>query len=526
MTDGGNPMKSIFQTVAGLTLGAAPVLLGQQPCADLAKFQIPGTAITITKAEQVPAAAPGTTRISELAPATVPVALPSYCRVDGVIDQRTGVGGRTYGIGFAVALPDNWNARFLFQGGGGLNGYILLPLGAGAAGDNPALARGYAVVTTDTGHQGAVFDGSFFEDQQASLDFYYVAIGRVAVVAKEIVARHYGRAPAHSYFVGCSTGGREAMIMSQRYPSYFDGIVAGDPAMRTGHSNLGLAYMEAAFNAAAPKDAAGTPLPAQLFSDGDRKLIVGALLKACDEKDGLKDGMIFQAKACDFDPAILGCTGAKTEICLTERQVAGLKKAFAGPKDSRGNAIYPGFPYDAGIADQSFIPGLLRGVRIPVAPPSLATEFDADKAAAAVNADVNARLGDTTATKLSTFSGHGGKLLFYHGLSDPWFSPLDTLGYYEKMTRDNGGAGRVQAWSRLYLVPGMGHCGGGSATLDSFDMLSAVTDWVEKGTAPDAVVATGKAFPGRSRPLCVYPKHAQYSGQGDPNDAKNFACRE
>ena len=514
-------MKSIF-----LTIMAAPLLLGQQPCADLAKFQMPGMSITITKAEQVPAAAAGTVRVNPAAPVMVPAALPSYCRVDGVIDQRTGVGGKSYGIGFAVTLPDNWNSRFLFQGGGGLNGSVQMPLGAGAAGNNPGLARGYAVVTTDTGHQGAVFDGSFFADQQASLDFYYVAIGRVAVLAKEIIARHYGRAPAHAYFVGCSTGGREAMIMSQRYPMYFDGIVSGDPAMRTGYSNLGLAYMEAAFNAAAPKDAAGKPLPNQVFSDSDRKLIVGSLLKTCDEKDGVKDGMIFEPRACDFDPAILSCTGAKTDSCLTRSQVAGLKKAFAGPKDAHGNPIYPGFPYDAGIADRSNLPGLLVGVRIPVAPPSLATEFDAEKAAAAVASDFNARIGDPSATKLSTFAGHGGKLLFYHGLSDPWFSPLDTIAYYEKMSKENGGAEGVQAWSRLYLVPGMGHCRGGSATLDDFDMLSAVTDWVEKGIAPDAVIATGKAFPERSRPLCAYPKHAQYTGQGDPEDAKNFACRE
>jgi pimeloyl-ACP methyl ester carboxylesterase len=506
---------------AYLMIVAAPLLLAQRPCGELASLQMPGAAITITKTEQVPAAAAGTVRINPLGPAMVPVALPAYCRVDGVIDQRTGAGGKKYGIGFSVALPDNWNTRFLMQGGGGLNGNVGLPLGAGSAGDNPGLARGFAVASTDSGHQGAIFDGSFFEDQQASLDFYYAAIGRVAALAKEIVARHYGRAPAHSYFVGCSTGGREAMIMSQRYPTFFDGIVAGDPAIRTGHSNLGLAYMEAAFNAAAPKDAAGKPMPADLFSDGDRKLIVGALLKTCDEKDGLKDEMIFAAKACDFDPSILSCAGAKTESCLTPRQVAGLKKAFAGPE-----GIYPGFPYDAGIGDQSFIPGLLRGPRSPVAAPSLRTEYDAAKEAAAVNADVNSRLGDATATKMSTFSGHGGKLLLYHGLSDPWFSPLDTLGYYEKMSRENGGADKVQNWSRLYLVPGMGHCVGGSAARDSFDMLSAITDWVEKGTAPDEVVATGRAFPGRSRPLCSYPKHAQYLGQGDSNDAKNFACRE
>lgn len=159
-------------------------------------------------------------------------------------------------------------------------------------------------------------------------------------------------------------------------------------------------------------------------------------------------------------------------------------------------------------------------------PPVDAAKFDAAREAARVAADVNARLGDSLWTNLATFSGHGGKLLFYHGLSDPWFSPLDTVEYYENLIRDNGGRGKVESWSRLYLVPGMGHCQGGSATLDHFDMVTAITDWVEKGTPPDTVTATGRAFPGRSRPLCSYPKYAYYTGQGDPNDARNFVCRE
>ncbi len=251
-----------------------------------------------------------------------------------------------------------------------------------------------------------------------------------------------------------------------------------------------------------------------------------SILKTCDEKDGVKDGLIFAPHACDFDPAILSCKSAKTDSCLSAQQVAGLKKAFAGPKDALGNQIYPRFPFDAGIADRSAIPGLLLGPRIPVAPPSLATDFDAGKAVAAVEGNFNARMGDATWTNLTSFSGHGGKLLFYHGLSDPWFSPLETVRYYESMTTDNGGRERAEAWSRLYFVPGMGHCRGGSATLDHFDMLSAVTEWVEKGTPPDSVVATGESLPGLSRPLCSYPKHAQYTGQGDPKDAKNFTCRE
>lgn len=507
-------------------LAAAPAVWAQaaHSCPEMAHFRAPGVSLTISKADTVPASAPGTMRISPMFPGVVGVAVPAFCRVDGVLDQRTGADGKSYGVGFALALPDSWNGRFLFQGGGGLNGAVNPPLGMQAAGDAPALARGFAVVSTDSGHKGSVFDGSFFRDQQASLDFYYVAIGRVAVLAKQMIAWYYGRPATHSYYDGCSTGGREAMIMSQRYPDYFDGIVAGSPAMRTGYSNLALGFIGAVFGQAAPKDAPGKPQPEKLLSDADRKLILSALLDKCDAKDGLKDGMIFNSRGCDFDPAALTCAGAETEGCLNAAQAQALKKAFAGPKTLHGDAIYPGFPYDAGIADSAGLPGLLHGPRIPVPVPTSAADFDADREAARIAADANGLLGDSLWTNLSTFAAHG-KLLFYHGMSDPWFSALDTLGYYERMARDTGRA-PVTSWSRLYLVPGMGHCQGGSATLDQFDMLTAVVDWVEKGQAPDSVIATGRAFPGRSRPLCPYPQHAQYSGKGDPNDARNFVCQE
>jgi feruloyl esterase len=465
-------------------------------CSDMTAFQAPGIPVTITKAE----------RVSDN--------LPARCRIDGVLDQRTGAGGKAYGIGFALSLPDNWNGRFLFQGGGGLNGSVQNPVGAQAAGDASALTRGFAVVTTDTGHKGTGgFDSGFMADQQAALDFYYVAIGRIAPLAKDLIAHYYGKAAEHSYYVGCSTGGREAMLMSQRYPSYFDGIVAGDPAIRTGHSNIGLAYFEAALDAITPK-----------LTDSDKKLVVDAIINTCDEKDGLKDGLIFNTQACNFKPSQLTCSGAKTDTCLTTAQASGLEKAFAGPKDSRGNTIYPAFPYDAGILDPTGIPGILRsGGRSPVNP-STSSEFDAEKAAYSLNP--TALTGDALWTNLSSFSGKGGKLIFYHGMSDPWFSPLDTLGYYEKMSRDNAGLDKVKNWSRLFLVPGMGHCQGGTATVDGFDMLSAIVDWVEKGKAPDSVVAKSRTAPARSRPLCAYPAYAQYNGTGDPQDAKNFTCRQ
>ena len=228
--------------------------------------------------------------------------LPAHCRVNGIVDKRTGADGKTYGIRFAVALPENWNGNFLQQGGGGLNGTVGEPIGNQAVGDKPALARGFAVASSDTGHQstGGGFDGSFMQDQQAALDFEFVAIGRLTVLAKQIIAAYYGKPPAHSYYVGCSTGGREAMLMSQRYPLYFDGIVVGSPAMRTGHSNLATRTVTVALNSVAPKDASGKPGPA--LSDSEKKAFIAKLLDACDARDGVKDGMIFDAAGCTFRP--------------------------------------------------------------------------------------------------------------------------------------------------------------------------------------------------------------------------------
>src|SRR5262249_8132788 len=157
-------------------------------------------------------------------------------------------------------------------------------------------------------------------------------------------------------------------------------------------------------------------------------------------------------RGCVYDPAVLTCSGAKTDSCLTAQQVSAFKKSFAGPKDPEGNQIYPGFPYDAGIGDASQLPGLLNGPRIPVAPPSTATEFDARAAEVRIMSDSLGRIGDTTVANLSSFASHNGKLIFYHGMSDPWFSPLDTLGYYEKMAAANGGLAKVSDWSRMYRV--------------------------------------------------------------------------
>ncbi|HEX4004470.1 MAG TPA: DUF6351 family protein [Candidatus Acidoferrales bacterium] len=509
---------------------AAPEIAPAQKCADLTKLQIPGFGMMITKATPVPAAGPGTIRPSQFGD-TIQVAVPAYCRADGAIDPRTGFDGKHYAIEFAIALPDQWNGRFLFQGGGGLNGNVGAPFGTQAAGDAPALTRGFAVVSTDTGHEGGVFDSSFMKDQLAALDFAYIAVGRVAVLAKQVIASYYGQPARHSYFDGCSTGGREAMLMSQRYPTYFDGIISGDPAMETGYSNIGLSLARSAFNEIAPKGPDGKPDPTKDFPGSDKKLIADAIMKACDDKDGLKDGMIFNRAACRFDPAVLQCSGAKTDSCLSVAQVNALQVAFGGPKDSRGDQIYPRFPFDADMVVEPKGPGLTLSF-LPMPGPNilgnvLPPNESVDQQLGGVRADAEQILTDTASwTNLSVFSEHGGKLIFYHGTSDPWFSFLDTLGYYQRLGQDssNGGMGQVQTWSRFFLVPGMSHCMGGAATLDDFDMLTAIVDWVEKGKSPEFVVATGKSLPGRSRPLCAYPKYARYKGAGDPEKADNFEC--
>jgi len=510
---------SLLMTVASCQIKTAQA---NSDCAELLKYPLPGESISIERA-QVVAAGPAITP-----PGSPPVSaqLPAYCRVEGIIGAHTGRDGKVYGIRFALALPEVWNGRLLYQGGGGLNGTVVPPYGLVASGDTPALARGFAVISSDSGHEGQVFDSSFFADQQAALDFLYQDIGKVMAVARPLVTAHYARAAAHSYFVGCSTGGREGMIAVQRYPAEFDGVVVGSPAMRTNYSNLATAWVTTQLNVVAPEDAQGRPQTSLALSASDRKLILAGLLKACDALDGAVDGMIFDAVHCAFDPAVLVCSGQKTDSCLAAAQVQAIKLAFGGPRTASGRQVYPGFPYDTGIAASGRgIPGLLSGGMSPVGPSPTATTMDVDAAAEAAQ-DAREMAGDTNAwTNLSAFTAHGGKLIFFHGLSDPWFSALDTIGYYQRLTADNG-PGPITSWSRLFLVPGMGHCSGGEATLDHFDLLSALVDWVEQGRPPDQVTATGAAFPGRSRPLCPYPQHAQYRGRGDSESAANFSCKD
>ena len=450
--------------------------------------------------------------------------LPPHCHVAGSFEHRTGIDDVAYAIGFAINLPEDWNGRFLFQGGGGLNGAVREPIGAGAAGGRSALERGFAVVSTDSGHTGGGFDASFMDDQQALLNFQFQANAKTTGVARPIVEAYYGSAPHHSYFVGCSTGGREGMIMAQRFPELFDGIVSGAPAMRTTVSNLALRWISHQY-----VDVANTN-PRDPFTEQEERLIMGELMSTCDALDGHADGLIFNRGACGFDPRELACSGhpgrTPGQQCLADDKAEALSRAMAGPVNAAGLPVYVSFPYDSGIDDTAGLPGLLIAGGSPPIGPNGADleELDVDaEFLAAIEADE--ALGSTaTMYNVSTFIDQGGKHIFYHGEADPWFSANDTVRYFERLGELNAAVAPVGEYGRLYLVPGMAHCGGGEQTLDSFDLLTPLVEWVESGAAPDAVTATGRSMPGQSRPLCPYPAYAHLVGR-DAADAGSYECR-
>lgn len=472
-------------------------------------------------------------------------AQPAHCLVRGEVGRHKGSDGNEYGDKFELRLPDRWTERMYFQGGGGLDGILYPALGASMA--NPsapsALSKGYAVVSTDGGHEGKnPLDADFGSDPQALADYAYRSTDIVEKAARKIVVAYYGREPRHSYMVGCSNGGREAMIASQRYPDDFDGIVAGDPAFDLTKAAVGEAWNTIRFAEIAPKNTQGMPDLKQSFPLADLNLLSNAILKACDALDGLSDGLIENPGACKFDPAVLQCTGPKTGTCLSADQVRILKAVFAGPKNSAGESLYSSWPYDAGTNGEDWRGWNLGNDRMPIAlnaliypqfvnhvalapgqPPissPFSFNFDTDPQRVAYAHDAI----DATSTQMQGFRSHQGKIIYFTGMSDPVFSANDLIRYYDRLASDNGGIDKTRTFARLFLVPGMNHCGGGPA-LDQFDALTAIEAWVENRNAPQSMTATGKSFPGRSRPLCAYPEIPRYTGNGSIEEAKNFVCR-
>lgn len=503
---------SVVGLATAAWLGAAGAQDGAEACAAMADVALAGQDLLVSKAERVEGNGSG------------------HCLVEGSFEHRTGADGKDYAIGFAIALPDDWNGRFLVQGGGGLNGVVRPPVGPVAAGEANALQRGFAVISHDSGHKGEPWDPSFKADQIATLNFAGWSVEKVAGVGKRLVAEHYGREADRSYFSGCSTGGREGLASAQRFPLIFDGIIVGAPAMRTTRSNMSLAAKTVAMNRISPLGADGVPDRAAAFSDADREVILNGILEACDRLDGAEDGIISNTAACSFDPQVLVCEGEKADGCLSQEQADVVAETFAPTLDASGRPAYVAFPPDTGVVSTTDpIPGLLRfddernrQFR------NHALEFDVD--AGVVRADIDdphQRLINVDQwTDLGSFASNGGKVLFFHGVSDPWFSSNDTVDYFERMLAATGQRVADTRWSELYLAPGVAHCSGGPAGLDRFDLLTPLVEWVENGIAPGSIVATGAAFPDRSRPLCSWPSYAHYDGAGDMEDAASFECRQ
>ena len=445
---------------------------------------------------------------------------PAFCRFAGVSKPA---------VRFEVWLPlEKWTGRFEVVGNGGMAGTI--PYGAMLT----ALRRGNATAGTDTGHVGIPgqgFDSSWsIGEPELVEDFGHKALHVTTVHGKKIVAAFYGRPQEHSYYVGCSKGGGQGLMEAQRYPQDFDGIVAGDPAYNwtSLYAGAHLWYAMATL-----KDPESYIPPAKV------KLLADTVNSACDASDGSADGVLDDPMACHVDPAVLACKEGEDPVnCFTPKQVHAVKKIWSGMKDDDGRLVFPGLlpGGEAGSGGWSaWVTGSARFqathwkaadgfFRFMVMGDAkydpMSFDYDRDKAAL----EKLAPALDAVDADLRPFSRRGGRLILYHGLSDPDISPLNTINYYKQVEGISGA--KTREFARLFLVPGMQHCGGGPGT-DTFDALSALEHWVEEGEAPDRIVASHKTQGkvDRTRPLCPYPQMAVYSGKGSTTDAENFVCR-
>jgi len=510
--------------------------------------------------------------------------LPEHCEVVGRLNERVGVNGQKYAIAFRLRLPTTWNGRFFFQGGGGSNGTVGNAAGV-LQGNQPAVALGlgYAVVSQDAGHDNATNNDparggtlTFGLDPQARRDLGYNSYDVGTRLSKALITQYYSRAPEKSYFVGCSEGGREGMMLTQRFPNHFDGVLACSPGFRLPRAAVAEAWDSQAFAVVARAsnlvDQNNQPLLNKAFTDDDLVLVANAVLAACDNLDGVVDAMIQNFEGCSsavVEPRLtaLTCAGAKTDACLTTEQIAALRKVFGGARTSTGSPIYAPWAWDAGISskvgaayNQGWRSWKLGGYNEPgntainltlgaralphlfVTPPvptpatggapaaySLAFRMDDAPQALSNTTDTyqesSLEFMKADSTDLSAFKARGGKLVLVHGVSDPVFSILDTIAWWKDLDRIN--AGRASDVVRLFAVPGMNHCTGGPST-DQFDAFGALVNWVEKGTAPERIVAMARTptpWPGRTRPLCAYPRQARYNGSGSIEDAANFTCQ-
>lgn len=502
-------------------------------CSDLVKLSIPD--VTITSGTNVPAGKftlPGSGNALQTT---------EFCRVVAVAKPTS-----DSIINFEVWIPSGqrWNHNFLGVGNSGYNGAIEYTSLA------DGLERGFATASTDTGHTGA--DLSFAAGHpQKIIDWGYRAIHMMTESAKLIIREYAGVLPKHSYFMGCSTGGHQALSEVQRFPADYDGVVAGDPGNNRVHLNVGFLW---AF--AATHDAQGHAI----LPTSKLPLLNKSTLAACDAEDGIRDGIISDPQGCRFDPGVLLCKGEENDQCLTAEQVVAAKKVYGGPRNRRtGDQIIAGYsPGSESPKGDDWVGGWKTYITDRKEPMRLDfwkcwvfnnpdwdwRTFDYDRDVA--YADEKLAAANAVSTDLSAFQERGGKLLMYSGWADPLGPPMDAVNYYMRVEAAKGGHQKTDSFFRLFMIPGMAHCGGGPGPnffggylpsvphssgikIDpEHDVLSAVVQWVEKSTAPGYIVAVHLMNDtiDRTRPICPYPKVARWKGAGSTDDAKNFICEE
>lgn len=489
--------------ISTLAVAFAALFAQQSACDSLKTLSVPNT--KITSVEFVPAGpyvAQGRGGRGQTGPQ-----LPAHCRIAAVLTPST-----DSHIEMELWLPsENWNGKFLAVGNGGWAGNI--ETGAMAT----ALSRGYATASNDTGHKGG--SASFAVGHPEKLiDFGYRSMHEMTVQSKAIIKTFYSRAPQLSYYQGCSTGGRQGMMEAQRYPEDFDAIIAGAPVYNQVHLNTSQVSLQVNML----KD------PSHIVPQAKVALFAKSVMAACDGKDGVKDGIVSDPQSCKFDPASLICKEGDGPDCLTAAQADSAKKAYAPVKTANGEFVYPGHS-----------PGFESGWRIPMPGAALnplfgdmpryisredanwdLMSFDLDKDLAL--ALKNGGFIEANDPDLSKFKARGGKLIFYHGWADPGPAPENTINYYSQVVAKTG---KADDWMRLFLLPGVGHCGGGVGP-DRADFLTALEQWKEKGVAPGEIVAS-RIKGGQvdmTRPLCPYPQLAKWNGSGNTNEAGSFIC--
>lgn len=515
------PMRSmdcLFATACLVVISSLTTFAqANSSCEALAKLVLPQTKITsaqiVLAGELVPPTSGGQGAVTPAAAKN----LPAFCRVVGVVEPT---------INFEVWLPTTtgdkqWNGKFNGVGNGGLAGFINY------SAMSQALLRGYATASTDTGHTNQPGNESWpLGHPELIVDFASRGIHLTACAAKSVSRAYYSQAPRYSYFTGCSGGGGQALSEAQRYPADYDGIVAGAPAnfpTQMWPGELYAAYVT-------------HRTPENLIPNEKLPLIAKAVIAACDAQDGLKDGLIADTRRCTFDPATIQCKGADSPDCLTAGQVDSVRKIYEGLKDpTTGKLFWPGYEPSSEMGWPGHIQNSIG------APPlgyfkymafqnpnwDWMTFSFADPKSFALLVEASNRLGNilnSTDPDLTAFQRLGGKLLMYHGWLDQNISPRNSIQYYENVEEIFGN--ETRDFARLFLAPGMGHCGGGPGP-NALDGLTALENWVEKKQPPQQIVASHatNGQTDRTRPLCPYPQVATYKGSGSIDDAANFVCQ-